>query len=473
MKKVILIILSVLLALLICLAVFWEPILDALPIDQSGWRTRDGYTYYQSEKGDRVLGWQDIDGNRYYFDETTGALLTGRATINGAVYNLGTSGAMQTGWIDGRYYQPDGPMAVGLVEIEGLLHHFDTEGYLASGWADWNGARYYFGEEGTALSGWQEIDGGRYYLNEDGSANTGWQDIDGNRYYLGDDGMMQTGWVEADETRYYLNEDGTPASEWIIVDEIFYRLNDDGSVYSGWLEQNIGTFYILEDGTVHLGWLEEDGKQYYFRPDTGTMAQGKVVIDDVNHFFTSTGAPLIMVNRWNPVPADYQLNLVTYNGAQVDASCHDDLVKMLTDCPYSYEFTSSYRSKETQESIWNSRLKNYKASGYSDAEALKMVESYVALPGTSEHQLGLAVDISGEQALKWLAEHCWEYGFILRYQEDKSHITGINYEQWHFRYVGIELSMELKDSGLCLEEYLDRLTNDGTTCGNPAALEQP
>ena len=87
-------------------------------------------------------------------------------------------------------------------------------------------------------------------------------------------------------------------------------------------------------------------------------------------------------------------------------------------------------------------------------EARKKALETVAVPGTSEHQMGLAVDISGEAANIWLAEHCWEYGFILRYTEEKAEITGITNEPWHFRYVGREISMDMKDSGLCLEEYL-------------------
>ena len=69
--------------------------------------------------------------------------------------------------------------------------------------------------------------------------------------------------------------------------------------------------------------------------------------------------------------------------------------------------------------------------------------------------------------MEWLSENCWEYGFIVRYPDSKTHITGIMSEPWHFRYVGVELAMEMKDSGLCLEEYLDALTGDGSTCGNP------
>jgi D-alanyl-D-alanine carboxypeptidase len=120
--------------------------------------------------------------------------------------------------------------------------------------------------------------------------------------------------------------------------------------------------------------------------------------------------------------------------------------------------------------------------GYSYTAAYNSVIQYFAFPGSSEHQLAQALDIMGRvdryyenpnhPVFLWLQEHCWEYGFILRYPDSKSHITGIIHEPWHYRYVGVELAMELKDSGLCLEEYLDLLTNDGTTCGNPDALNQ-
>ena len=100
-------------------------------------------------------------------------------------------------------------------------------------------------------------------------------------------------------------------------------------------------------------------------------------------------------------------------------------------------------------------------------EAEKQAAIWVAPPGTSEHQLGLAVDIVAEsyQLLdrhqektaeqQWLMEHCSEYGFILRYPTDKSEMTGIGYEPWHYRYVGREAAEEIMRRGICLEEYLD------------------
>ena len=98
-------------------------------------------------------------------------------------------------------------------------------------------------------------------------------------------------------------------------------------------------------------------------------------------------------------------------------------------------------------------------------------KKWVAVPGTSEHQLGLAVDIidsnygylddyqASMPTQKWLMEHCWEYGFILRYPEGTTEITGIIYEPWHYRYVGVEVAMEMKQLGVTLEEYLGAVQN--------------
>ena len=89
-------------------------------------------------------------------------------------------------------------------------------------------------------------------------------------------------------------------------------------------------------------------------------------------------------------------------------------------------------------------------------------EKWVAVPGTSEHQLGIAVDInadginsSGSEVYTWLAEHAHEYGFIQRYPEDKTEITGINYEPWHYRYVGEDVAKEMFEEDVCLEEYIE------------------
>ena len=125
--------------------------------------------------------------------------------------------------------------------------------------------------------------------------------------------------------------------------------------------------------------------------------------------------------------------------------------------------TSGYRTQQTQEMLYEQEIQKYRDQGYSDFEAEELAKKWVAVPGTSEHQLGLAVDIGAEalksdkeQVYQWLYENSARYGFILRYPEDKTEITGINYEPWHFRYVGKEAAQKIYEQGICLEEYLQQ-----------------
>lgn len=124
---------------------------------------------------------------------------------------------------------------------------------------------------------------------------------------------------------------------------------------------------------------------------------------------------------------------------------------------------SSYRDTSEQQRMMEEKVDTFLAQGMSQREAEKEAKLWVAEPGYSEHELGLAVDINSESeelcaswdVYAWLQEHCWEYGFILRYPEDKTEITGIDYEPWHFRYVGKEAAREIMESGICLEEYIE------------------
>ena len=111
-----------------------------------------------------------------------------------------------------------------------------------------------------------------------------------------------------------------------------------------------------------------------------------------------------------------------------------------------------------------------KDNGLSRSKARARALRTVAEPGCSEHHLGLAFDITakgasgfkGTKQCKWLHAHCWDYGFIVRYQEDKTDITGFAAEEWHIRYVGVEHAVAMRDGNLCLEEYLDGVQEDPT-----------
>ena len=179
---------------------------------------------------------------------------------------------------------------------------------------------------------------------------------------------------------------------------------------------------------------------------------------------------LILVNAWTPLPAGHSITLTQLkNGQAVDERCYPALQKMMDDCRAAGLeplICSSYRSMEKQERLFQQQMEPYLAQGYSEADARAAAGNAVAIPGTSEHQLGLALDIvdtshqlldeSQEQTAvqQWLLQNSWKYGFILRYPTDKSDVTGIMYEPWHYRYVGPTAAKEIHEQGVCLEEYL-------------------
>ena len=179
---------------------------------------------------------------------------------------------------------------------------------------------------------------------------------------------------------------------------------------------------------------------------------------------------LILVNKDNPISENYSVNLTQLiNGQAVDERCYADLQQMMDDCRaegLEPVICSSYRTNEKQTELFNRQIKKWKNLGYSDNDARIEAGKLVAVPGTSEHQLGLALDIvdisyqildeeqENTAVQKWLMQNSWKYGFILRYPTDKRDITGISYEPWHYRYVGKKAAKEIYDLGLCLEEYL-------------------
>lgn len=201
--------------------------------------------------------------------------------------------------------------------------------------------------------------------------------------------------------------------------------------------------------------------------------------DDTQHLTqASSDWNLILVNPWNEVPDDYEISLTNLpNGHSIDSRCYPALTEMMNACRgagLQPLICSSYRSQEKQESLFQERIDELRAQGYSKKEARIKAATSVARPGTSEHQIGLAVDIvdQSHQTLdamqeytpvqQWLMENSWKYGFILRYPNDKSRLTGIIYEPWHYRYVGPEAAQEIYEQGICLEEYLEERQKSGS-----------
>ncbi len=175
---------------------------------------------------------------------------------------------------------------------------------------------------------------------------------------------------------------------------------------------------------------------------------------------------LIVVNRWNELPEDYSVELTELsNGQRVDSRIYPYLQEMFDAARAEGIYPvvrEGYRTEEEQQEILDDKIQTYINQGYSQSRAERTAKEWVALPGTSEHQLGIAVDInadksmcSNEEVYAWLAENAYKYGFILRYPPGKQEITGTSYEPWHYRYVGEEAAREIYERGICLEEYYE------------------
>lgn len=182
---------------------------------------------------------------------------------------------------------------------------------------------------------------------------------------------------------------------------------------------------------------------------------------------TTKGWQLMVVNRNYRVPENYELEFITLScGEKVEKRIYPDLQDMF-DAALSegvdLVVRSGYRSEEEQKALMINKINELRNDGLGRNEAKEKALRWVSMPGTSEHQLGFAVDINAEngttdeKAYSWLFENAYKYGFILRYPEDKSEITGISYEPWHFRYVGKKHAKEIYNQGLCLEEYVESL----------------
>ncbi len=184
---------------------------------------------------------------------------------------------------------------------------------------------------------------------------------------------------------------------------------------------------------------------------------------------------LVLVNKWNEMETGYVPKLTEISeGHRVDSRIADSLMNMIygaKDAGYAIYILSSYRDMEKQIELYDAEVNKWLWAGYSREAAEEKAGTIVAFPGTSEHHLGLAVDLVSSEHVRldqdaektkgyqWLIKHCHEYGFILRYPNNASDITGIIYEPWHFRYVGTEAATEIMERGLTLEEYLSELAS--------------
>lgn len=249
---------------------------------------------------------------------------------------------------------------------------------------------------------------------------------------------------------------------------------------------------ILDDEDVLEGYddaelHEMDKAEKYFLTDI--LDENRVLLEKNNEMenidtdvpsvekksFSAEDWKLVLINKQHPVPEDYTFklgNIKTVKGImQCDERIIEELLGMMQAAKndgVTLAICSPYRDLNRQKVLFNRKIEAYMAKGMSYMEAYTISSQAVTVPGASEHQIGLAIDIISDDyvtldegfadtdAGMWLAKHSYEYGFILRYPKGKEYITSIEYEPWHFRYVGKEAAKIITEEGITLEEFWDK-----------------
>ncbi len=265
---------------------------------------------------------------------------------------------------------------------------------------------------------------------------------------------LQAEWAEIQESYEY-----TPTSFHIPDTEIL----DDDDVLEG---------YDNEELDVSVDELDQYSLEDILEANEVSKGMGSTQAASVSKL-SKEDWQLVLVNKQHPVPEDYTFTLGKVKGnMKCDVRIIDDLMDMMQAAKadgIKLVICSPYRDYNRQTILFNRKIDHYMESGYSYLEAYRIASMTVTVPGASEHQIGLALDIIsttyasldtqfGEtKAGMWLREHCDEYGFILRYPKGKEYITGIQYEPWHFRYVGKEAAAVIMERNITLEEFLEEL----------------
>ena len=227
-------------------------------------------------------------------------------------------------------------------------------------------------------------------------------------------------------------------------------------------------------GSATLNLLYSENAQGKVRDDLGekpyVTQDGLPLLVNLNQpghlhrLFSHVYYDLVVMNQY----CDQSIVKIKYDNMLAEKEAVDALLSMLQaakqDGIRNWQISAACRTVTEQKRLMNSRVNSYVKNGMSKKKAQSAARQTVADPGCSEHHLGTCFDITvpgvsfaGTKQHKWLLEHCWDYGFILRYAEDKTKITGFTAEAWHYRYVGREHALAMKEQDLCLEEYVEMM----------------
>ena len=357
----------------------------------------------------------------------------------------------------------------GWVQKDGVWYYHDDKGNPVTN--TWKGS-YYLKSDGkmaqnewvydTSYQAW-------YYLKSDGSyARNAWQ----GSYYLKSNGKMaQSEWVydasyqawyylksDGSYTRnawqgsYYLKSNGKMAqSEWVYDAsyQAWYYLKSDGSyARNAWQ----GSYYLKSDGKMAVNeWV--DGGRYYvdnsglWKSNSNSNSNSKVTNKGLYYSVQGKYDEILVVNKHYPLSKDYNPG----ENPTAKAAFLKLIAQMQKEGYAIGNNYSGFRSYGTQAQLYQS---------YVNKEGQAAADRYSARPGYSEHQTGLAFDVTGTNgqlvedagAAQWLLDHASDYGFVVRYLKGKESVTGYMHEEWHLRYVGKE-AKDIAASGLTLEEY--------------------
>ena len=320
---------------------------------------------------------------------------------------------------------------------------------ITSGWVQKDGVWYYHDDKGNPVTNtWK----GSYYLKSDGKmAQNEWAYDTSYQawYYLKSDGSYaRNAW----QGSYYLKSNGKMAQgEWIYdaLYQAWYYLKSDGSyARNAWQ----GNYYLKSDGKMAVNeWV--DGGRYYvdgsglWKSNSNSNSNSKVTNKGLYYSVQGKYDEILVVNKHYPLSKDYNPG----ENPTAKAAFLKLIAQMQKEGYAIGNNYSGFRSYGTQAQLYQS---------YVNKEGQAAADRYSARPGYSEHQTGLAFDVTGTNgqlvedagAAQWLLDHAADYGFVVRYLKGKESVTGYMHEEWHLRYVGKE-AKEIAASGLTLEEY--------------------
>ncbi len=403
--------------------------------------------------------------------------------------------------LDRYYISDDGelPPAGSYRALDSRFFVFDQTGLTVDGFYEEGSLRFCIDSAGRPQQDIRTYKGETVFFMKDGSLYTGFvkkndvklffrdgvtkEDIfkfNGKVYCSLANGRLFTGWKADDRFTYYFTEDGSAATGMVKIGDHYYCFDDDGRMVFGF--QTVGDdIYYFDTTSGHMV-TDTQIDNYLIGPDgrcskrpvkligVFTSRYGYVKSAVIEYPLDNDDWELVCVNAKYKVGTDVD-NKVTLKTVAGSAERMDSRAAYWYDKMYAAAKkdgiiltpVSGYRSYEDQMRLFYIFVDEYMAEGKTGYESEKLSLTRRMAPGSSEHNLGICMDIvtassssnfQNTAEYRWLSANAADYGFILRYPYDKQDITGVQFEPWHWRYVGVKNARAIKDSGKCLEEYL-------------------